>query len=80
MVLFIEDVAAKEIELPNKLKNVSTRLIVKTRIGLPIYVDKGRFIKNGNFNNLEVFENEAKNLAYKLDLSSTGNSKVRTDY
>lgn len=77
MVLFIEDVAAKEIELPNKLKNVSTRLIVKTRIGLPIYVDKGRFIKNGNFNNLEVFENEAKNLAYKLDLSSTGNSKVR---
>ena len=77
MVLFIEDVAAKEIELPNNMKNVSTRLLVKTRIGLPIYVDKGKFVKVGSFDNLEVLKTDLKNLAYKLDLSAKGNSKVR---
>ena len=76
MVMFIEDVAAKEIILPNKNKNVNTRLVVKTRLGIPIYIDKGRFIKTGTFNDLTV-DKENGNLVYKMKLSSQGNSKVR---
>ena len=77
MVMFIEDVAAKEIMLPNANKNLNTRLIVKTRLGIPIYVDKGRVVKAGNFNDLKVEKNSNKNLVYKMDLSASGNSKVR---
>lgn len=77
MVLFVEDVLAKEVELPNNVKGVSTRLIVKTRIGLPVYVDKGKFVKVGSFDNLQVNKNVAKDLVYKMDLSAKGNSKVR---
>ena len=76
MVMFIEDVAAKEIILPNKNKNVNTKLIVKTRLGIPIYVDNGRFVKVGSFNNLTVEKNN-KNLVYRMQLSAGGNSKVR---
>ena len=76
MVMFIEDVAAKEVILPNKNKNLNTRLIVKTRLGIPIYVDKGRFVKVGNFDDLKVEQNN-NNLVYKINLSSNGNSKVR---
>ncbi len=76
MVMFIEDVAAKEILLPNANKNLNTRLVVKTRLGIPIYVDKGRFVKIGNFDDLKIEKNN-KNLVYKMDLSAKGNSKVR---
>ncbi len=76
MVMFIEDVAAKEILLPNANKNLNTRLIVKTRLGIPIYVDKGRFVKAGNFDDLKVEKNN-KDLVYKMNLSASGNSKVR---
>ena len=76
MVMFIEDVAAKEIILPNKNKNVNTKLIVKTRLGIPIYVDKGKFVKVGYFDDLQVQKNN-RNLVYKMELSAGGNSKVR---
>ena len=76
MVMFIEDVAAKEIMLPNANKNLNTRLIVKTRLGIPIYIDKGRVIKVGCFDDLKIEKNN-NNLVYKMNLSAKGNSKVR---
>lgn len=76
MVLFLEDVVAKEIILPYENKNVTTKLIVKTRVGIPIYVDKGRFIKCGHFDDLTV-KKEKDDLVFNLKLSSSGNSKVR---
>lgn len=76
MVMFIEDVAAKEIMLPNANKNLNTRLIVKTRLGIPIYIDKGRVIKVGSFDDLKIEKNN-NNLVYKMNLSAKGNSKVR---
>lgn len=76
MVMFVEDVATKEIQLPNNYKNVNTRLIVKTRLGIPIYVDKGHVVKVGRFDDLKV-ENRNRNLVYNLNLSAGGNSKVR---
>ncbi len=76
MVLFLEDVQAKEVILPHHNRDIVTRLIVKSRVGIPVYVDKGRFVKCGRFNDLTI-ENDKKNLYFKLSLSSTGNSKVR---
>lgn len=76
MVLFLEDVDAKEVYLPSGKKDVSTKLIVKTRVGIPVYVDKGRFVKCAR---IEKFDIEKKNNEIKtiLKLVSSGNSKVR---
>lgn len=76
MVLFLEDVDAKEVYLPSGKKDVSTKLIVKTRVGIPVYVDKGKFVKCAQ---IEKFDIEKQNNEIKtaLKLVSTGNSKVR---
>lgn len=76
MVLFLEDVVPKEIILPYENKNVTTKLIVKTRVGIPVYVDKGRFVKCGHFDDLTI-KKEKNDLIFNLKLSSSGNSKVR---
>lgn len=76
MVLFLEDVAAKELLLPSNMKNVSTKLIVKTRVGIPIYLDKGKFVKCAQIDNINL-KKQDKELELALKLSSSGNSKVR---
>lgn len=76
MVLFLEDVKAKELILPNNYKNVTTKLIVKTRVGVPVYVDKGHVIKTGNIDTLDVHRKD-KDLVYKMKITSSGNSKIR---
>lgn len=76
MVLMLEDVAAKEVTLPYANQNVTTKLIVKTRVGIPVYVDKGRYTKNVNFGDFKV-ERKNKELITTLKLISDGNSKVR---
>lgn len=53
MVLFLEDVAAKELMLPSGMKDVTTKLIVKTRVGIPIYLDKGKFVKCAQIENID---------------------------
>ena len=78
MVIFLEDVAAKEVNLPSGRKNVATQLVVKTRVGVPVYIDKGNYTKSGSFDELKVEKNnDEKKLMYKMRLSSLGNSKVR---
>ena len=54
MVLFLEDVAANELVLPSGMKDVSTKLIVKTRVGIPIYLDKGKFVKCAQIENIDL--------------------------
>lgn len=76
MVLFLEDVAAKELVLPSGMKDVSTKLIVKTRVGIPIYLDKGKFVKCAQIENIDL-KKQDKELQLALKLSSSGNSKVR---
>ncbi|MFQ8626425.1 MAG: hypothetical protein ACLSA2_08180 [Candidatus Gastranaerophilaceae bacterium] len=41
----MEDVAAREIVLPSGNRNVTTKLLVKTRVGIPVYLDKGNVTK-----------------------------------
>lgn len=76
MVLFLEDVQAKELMLPNSYKNVTTKLVVKTRVGVPVYLDKGRVSKKAEFQGLKV-EKIKDELNYQVKLASLGNSKVR---
>lgn len=76
MVLFLEDVAAKELMLPSGVKDVSTKLIVKTRVGIPIYLDKGKFVKCAQIENIDL-KKQDKELQLAMKLSSSGNSKVR---
>ncbi|HIS88694.1 TPA: hypothetical protein IAA87_04650 [Candidatus Avigastranaerophilus faecigallinarum] len=76
MVLFLEDVAAKELILPSGMKDVTTKLIVKTRVGIPIYLDKGKFIKCANIEKIDL-KKQNKELQIDLKLTSSGNSKVR---
>lgn len=76
MVLFLEDVEAKEVYLPSGKKEVSTKLLVKTRVGIPVYVDKGRFVKCAQIENFDI-EKKNNEIKTALKLISTGNSKVR---
>lgn len=76
MVLFLEDVAAKEMFLPSGMKDVTTKLIVKTRVGIPIYLDKGKVVKCAQIQNLDLRKQD-KELQLVLKLLSSGNSKVR---
>lgn len=76
MVLFLEDVDAKEMFLPSGKKDVATKLIVKTRVGIPVYVDKGRFVKCAQIETMDI-KQQNKDINLALKLLSTGNSKVR---
>lgn len=76
MVLFLEDVAAKELFLPSGNKNVQTKLIVRTRVGIPVYVDKGHFVKCARLENFDIQQTE-KDINLALKILSEGNSKVR---
>ena len=76
MVLFLEDVKPKEIILPYYKKDVVTKLMVKSRVGIPVYLDKGKFVKCASFDNLNLTKTP-KELVAKIELSSIGNSKVR---
>ncbi len=76
MVLFLEDVAAKELFLPSGSKNVQTKLIVKTRVGIPVYVDKGHFVKCAKIEQFDIQQSD-KDINLALKILSEGNSKVR---
>lgn len=76
MVLFLEDVDTKEVYLPSGHKNVSTKLLVKTRVGIPVYVDKGKFIKCAHIEDFDLVKQNDE-IKTALKLVSTGNSKVR---
>ncbi len=76
MVLFLEDVAAKELFLPSGNRNVQTKLIVKTRVGIPVYVDKGHFVKCAKIEQFDIKQSE-KDINLALKILSEGNSKVR---
>ena len=67
---------AKEIKLSDNNKNTSSINIVKTYFRVPIHINKRKFAKICNFDDLKI-ERDNKNLAYVMHLSSGDNSKVR---
>jgi hypothetical protein len=76
LVLFLEDVDVKEVLLNKATNGVSGKIIVKTRVGVPIYLDKGNYTKKGNLDTLALKKSkDSYNCEYKV--SSLGNSKIR---
>lgn len=75
-ILYIEDVNPKEMNLPTGQSGIGAQLIVKTRIGVPIYVDKGKFIKKGEVEYFNVSQ-EKGNYYLNYKVLSQGNSKIR---
>lgn len=77
-MLYIEDVNPKEFALDTGRQGIGAQLIVKTRVGVPIYVDKGKFKKQADIEYLNIIK--AKNgLFTEMKILSTGNSRIRYD-
>lgn len=76
VAIFLEDVNSKTQTLQNINTGAQAKINVKTRIAIPIYVDKGQVQKSGEITNFIVKNSENK-LQYELSIKSTGNSKIR---
>lgn len=74
-VIFIEDVNAKEINVGN-IGGIGAQLVLKTRVGIPVYVDKGKFVKKADIETFEVVK-QKDGYYTKTKIVSLGNSKVR---
>ena len=74
-ILYIEDIEAKEYNVPNNL-GIGAQLILKTRVGVPIYVDKGKFVKKADIEYFKVVKNKKGDYT-EIKINSTGNSRVR---
>lgn len=74
-VIFIEDVNVKEVNFDVN-SGIGAQLILKTRVGVPIYVDKGKYVKKGDIEFLEILQ-EKNNYYTKMKVVSIGNSKIR---
>ena len=75
-MLYIEDVNPKEMEIETGRAGIGAQLIVKTRIGVPIYIDKGKFVKSMEIESLKVTQEKDGQYSV-MKLVSKGNSKVR---
>ena len=74
-VIFLEDIQPKEYNIPNN-SGIGAQLILKTRVAVPVYVDKGKFTKKADVESFEVVR--AKDGLYtKMKVNSTGNSRIR---
>lgn len=55
---------------------IGGRIIVKTRVGVPVYVDKGFYAKKGTLDAV-AFKKVGEDYIFNYKVSSTGNSKIR---
>lgn len=74
-IIFLEDIEAKEVNLPNP-GGIGAQLVLKTRVGIPVYVDKGKFTKKGEIEAVE-FVKEKNSLYTKVKVNSIGTNKIR---
>lgn len=74
-VLYLEDVNPKEMNMPQS-GGIGAQLILKTRVGVPIYVDKGKFTKKADIESFNIIKGK-DGLYTQTKILSTGNSKIR---
>lgn len=75
-ILMIEDVNTKEYNIPTGMSGIGAQLIVKSRIAVPVYVDKGKVERSGEIEAIEV-KKENGTLFTELKLKSIGNTRFR---
>lgn len=77
-LLYIEDVNAKTKNIDTGRPGIGAQLIIKMRMGIPIYVDAGKFYRKGELVDFRITEAKGQRfIEYKIN--STGNSRVRYD-
>lgn len=76
LMLFLEDVNVKEIVLKNASGGAGGKILLKTRVGVPVYVDKGLFAKKGNLDTVAL-KQVGESYACEYKVSSNGNSQIR---
>lgn len=74
-IIYLEDVNTKEYNVPQG-GGIGAQLILKTRVGVPVYVDKGNFTKKADVESYEIVK-QKDGLYTKMKVVSTGNSRVR---
>jgi len=75
-ILYIEDVQPKEAEIDTGVSGIGAKIILKTRVAVPIYVDKGNFTKIGEIETFNIVK-EKDGLYTTMKILSKGNSKIR---
>ena len=75
-MLYIEDVNPKEMNIPTGRAGIGAQLIVKTRIGVPVYIDKGKVTKDAEIEYLNIVI-EKDGYYTDMKIVSKGNSKIR---
>ena len=55
-MLYIEDINPKEYNIPTGRAGIGAQLIVKTRMGIPVYIDRRKFNKNAKIESCELIE------------------------
>lgn len=76
VMLFLEDVNTKEIVIRNAEGQAGGRILLKTRVGVAIYVNKGFFAKKGTLDTVAL-RKTGNDYACEYKISSTGNSQIR---
>ena len=75
-MLYIEDVNPKEMNIPTGRAGIGAQLIVKTRVGVPVYIDKGKVTKDAEIEYLNIVK-EKDGYYTDMKIVSKGNSKIR---
>ena len=75
-MLYIEDVNPKEMNIPTGRAGIGAQLIVKTRVGVPVYIDKGKVSKVAEIESLNILK-EKDGYYTDMKIVSKGNSKIR---
>ena len=75
-LLFIEDVDPREFAVDTGRAGIGAQLIVKTRLGVPVYIDKGKVTKVGEIEYFNLTK-EKDGLYTNFKVNSTGNSRIR---
>ena len=76
LLLYLEDVNTKAIVIKKANGDVGGKILVKTRVGVPIYLDKGNYTKRGTLDAVAI-KQKGDEFDCEYKVSSTGNSKIR---
>jgi len=76
-ILYIEDVQPKTVNFDTGSDKIGAQLIVKTRVGVPIYIDKGNYTRVGEIESFNINQTKDGNLEAELKILSKGNTRLR---
>jgi len=75
LVLFLEDTKTKELIIRRANGEIGGKIIVKTRVGVPIYLDRGNYTKRGALDSV-VFKKDENEYECAYKITSSGNSRI----